>query len=98
MSYQIIQQPDGLYAVWSTNVDSFVLIDATPADIVNEWIKDERTRLTESVQRIVGQLANNQAPYAQFTMTWDEALAQHAEVHGHVFDLNKERASQEEEL
>lgn len=28
MSYQIIQQPDGLYAVWSTNVDSFVMIDA----------------------------------------------------------------------
>jgi hypothetical protein len=87
MSSQIIQQPNGLYAVWSSIVDSFTLIDATPEEIVEEWVAQERQRLTEAVNRIVGQLNNNQAPYCQFTMTWEEALATHERVHGEPFNL-----------
>lgn len=82
MGQQIVKQPNGLYAVWSSVVDDFVLFDATPDDIVNEMVNTERKNISESVRRIIGQLAANDKPYCQFTMSWRECLATIKRLHG----------------
>ena len=35
MSYQVVKQPNGLFAIWSTAVDTFVLVNAFSEDIIN---------------------------------------------------------------
>lgn len=95
MSNQIIKQPDGRFAVWSTITDGFILIDATPAEIVEEWLSDERARLTERVEVITDALDAGERPYHQFTESWEEALETYRQVHGVPFDLEAERAAGE---
>ena len=82
MGQQIIKQPNGYYAVFSSVVDNFVILDATPQEIIDEWIDYERKRLTERVNQIVKELDSGGKPYYQFTMTWDEANALIREVYG----------------
>ena len=91
MGQQIIRQPDGQYALWSSVVDSFVLIDADPEGIIEYWIEQEEKRLRERVAEIVASLEAGGKPYHQFTMSWHEALARHEQVHGSPFDLEAER-------
>ena len=93
MGQQIIQQPDGKYAIWSTVVDGFVLIDAEPNDIINHWLESERERITKIVAGIIEQLERGEKPYYQFTMDWYEALHTHKQVHGKEFSLEAERAA-----
>ena len=82
MGQQIIKQPNGLYAVFSAVVDDFVIEDATPYEIVDEWIKDERERLAKKVSEIVAALERGEKPYFQFTMTYAEAIELSNSVHG----------------
>lgn len=93
MSSQIIKQPDGKYAIWSTGVDTFTVIDCTPEDIIQMWYEEAAQRLREGVLRTVAELEAGGKPYYQFTMTWQEALDMHLEVHGEPFDIDKERAA-----
>lgn len=83
MGQQIIQQPDGRYAVFSSITDTFVVWDATPEEII-EWRVEQATeKAREDTQRELEQIQDptNSRPYFHFTMTWDEALELHRE-HG----------------
>jgi hypothetical protein len=79
MSHQIIKQPNGLFAVWSTIVDDFVLLDATPGDIFDDEMEDAKTRIMGEINRIVKAL-NETGHYLHF-MTWEEAQARRKEIH-----------------
>lgn len=83
MGQQIIQQPDGKYAVFSTTTDTFAAWDATPEEIIEWRAKDaaDRSREATRVELARVQDPNNQRPYAQFTLTWDRAIQLHQE-HG----------------
>ena len=81
MGQQIIKQPDGLYALFSSSVDDFVVLNATPQEIIDDWVEQERERLTKRVGEIVAELERGGKPYHQFTMTWDEAKAHIAMMH-----------------
>jgi hypothetical protein len=91
MGQQIIQQPDGKYALWSSVVDAFVLIDATPEEIVEHWLAEEATRLRSRVAEIVQQLNEGKRPYLQFQMSWPEALKTYRDIHGREFSLEVAR-------
>lgn len=82
MGRQIIKQPNGLYAEWSSVVDDFVTVDATPEEIAAGWIDDESKRITERVQEVVADLNKGRKPYFQFTMSYPECLERIREVHG----------------
>lgn len=82
MGYQIIKQPNGLYGIWSSVVDHFIMYDCTPEDIIEEWVDDARKRITQGVQETVAELDAGEKPYYQFTMTWDEAIQFARKVHG----------------
>ena len=98
MGQQIIQQPNGKYAVWSSVVDAFVLLDCEPNEIIDEWLEQERRRLTRAVTEIVDKLNRGERPYYQFTMDWADALHTYKQVHGKDFDFDAEMADNAEPL
>lgn len=81
MGRQIIKQPNGLYAIWSTVVDHFVLYDATADEIVDEAIR-ENSPTREGVLKVIEELNNGGKPYYQFTMTFKEAIQTARRIHG----------------
>ncbi|MYR46610.1 hypothetical protein [Streptomyces sp. SID5910] len=72
MGQQIIQQPDGRLAVFDSVPDAFVIVDATPEEVV-EWRAEEAADAArERTRSELDRVAKGQA-YHQFTLTWEEA-------------------------
>jgi len=82
MANQIIRQPNGLYAVWSTCVDNFTMVDCTPQEIIDDWSVREREQIAKRVNEVIQSLAAGGKPYLQFTQTFDEAMGSVRERHG----------------
>jgi hypothetical protein len=78
MSYQIVKQPNGNFAVFSTGVDCFVLYDADRSEVL-AWAHSLETRdlgrrmdqWAETVEKVA---SGSPRPYFQFTRTWDECV------------------------
>lgn len=88
MGQQIIRQPDGRLAVFSSIVDAFVVVDATPEEIL-DWraetaAKDARRHTQRQLDHVLAGEANRS--YFQFTMTWEEAA-----------ELDRKNAPQEDQ-
>ena len=79
---QIIKQPDGLYAVWSSVIDDFTLLDATPEEIIQQRIEDASQEIREGILNTIKELDAGGKPSFQFTMSWDECLLTIKERHG----------------
>jgi hypothetical protein len=84
---QILKQPDGEFAVWSTNSDSIIIYDATEADIVTYFLERDVRDSIAATMKIIDELEAGEKPYYQFTMTWEQALKEHEERHGPLGDL-----------
>jgi hypothetical protein len=74
MGQQIIQQPDGLFAVFSTVTDSLIITDATPEELV-EWRAEQAAERARESART--ELKNVMAgePWKSYyfrVLTWDE--------------------------
>lgn len=76
MGNQIIRQPDGLFAVFSTETDTITVYDATEDELVEHFAEEAAERARETVRRTIGHVAagNPRKVYFQFAMTWEEAL------------------------
>jgi hypothetical protein len=85
MGYQVIRQPDGLLAVFSSYVDCWAVYDATPDEVVDwfaEWAaKDARREARRVVDAVLA--GEPREVYYQFAMTYEEANAMSGE-HGGV--------------
>ena len=84
MGWQVIKQPNGLYAIWSTIVDGITMWDATEADIVQAFVDDaaEQARASaHSTLRDLNALPKGQRMFGRW-LTWREAKRRHKEVHG----------------
>lgn len=81
MGHQIIKQPDGLLAVWSTGTDSWILYDGTPEEIVEYYAEraaeDARRSARATVDAVLA--GEPERRYYQFTMTFEEANREHLE-------------------
>ena len=86
MGQQVIKQPDGRFAVFSTNTDTITVWDATAEEIVQHFVdqaaKDARRHATETVRKVGDGRAR--AVYHQFTMSWAEALEKDRDHDGEV--------------
>lgn len=82
MSNQIIKQPNGLYAIFSSVVDGFTYWNMTRQDIIDLWVEEQRQHLTESVNKFCDALDASKNVYHQFQWSWDEALSEHERRHG----------------
>jgi hypothetical protein len=81
MGHQIIKQPDGRLAVFSSVVDAFVVLDATQQELV-DWYAEEAARdARERTQRLLEKLdtLGSQEVYGRRALTWDQAAKLHAE-------------------
>ncbi|MCW2768174.1 MAG: hypothetical protein JWO11_4133 [Nocardioides sp.] len=78
MGNQIIKQPDGHFAIFSSETDTVIVWDAT-ADEVVEWFAEWAA---EMARQTAGRHIDNVAAgeprksYAQFAMSWREALVE----------------------
>jgi hypothetical protein len=75
MGQQIIKQPDGKLAVFSSIVDAFIVVDATPDEILDWRAEEAAAKERERTQReLDAVLADDpRRVYFQFTRTWEEA-------------------------
>ena len=73
---QILKQPNGLYAEYSTIVDAFVLLDATKEEIIlaSEQVaaRDARERCEAAFKKL-----EEGFPLPRFAVTWEEAVRNH---------------------
>lgn len=81
MGHQIIEQPDGRLAVFSTVVDAFVVLDATPEELADWYAEEAAKDARERTQRQVARLLRDgpRETYGRRALTWDEALRMHRE-------------------
>jgi len=82
MGHQIIKQPNGKYAVFSSIVDNFIILDATKQDIIEYYVKEQTHEITMRTNNIIERLEKGEKPYYQFTKTWTMALDWIKQVHG----------------
>lgn len=77
MSHQIIRQPDGLLCVWSTVVDDFIVVDATPKELIESYARIAEEKARADTQRIIDIVLGGSAKkvYYYSAMTYDEAMA-----------------------
>lgn len=82
MGRQVIKQPDGKYAIFSSIVDNFIAVNATKEEVFDFFIEES----IEDIKRTIGDkikiLEEGGKPYHQFTMTFDEALDTIQNQHG----------------
>lgn len=96
MGKQVIQQPDGLFAIFSSNSDTIHMYDATAEEIEEYFVERAEEEARRAVERarveareVLGHLAAGepQKAYYQFAMTWDEALESDREHDGEVWQI-----------
>ena len=75
MGHQVIRQPDGLLAVFSSGVDSWVLVDATAEELADWYAERAAVESRRETARILESVLAGQPreAYYQFAMTWEEA-------------------------
>lgn len=86
MGYQVIRQPDGKLAVFSSIVDCWAVYDGSPEEIV-EWFAEKAAEdARRDAQRVIDAVMAGEPrkAYYQFTMTFDEANAKSGEHGGEV--------------
>lgn len=81
MGHQVIKQPDGNYAVWSSIVDNFIILNATKEELVKYYIQEESQRIEDMVTEMVNE-AEDTTKVVQFAITFEGALGRIAELHG----------------
>lgn len=75
MGQQIIKQPNGLLAVFSSVTETFIIMDATPDEIIECRAKAAAEAARENARREIGFILADtpQRVYFQFAHTWEEA-------------------------
>lgn len=89
MGHQIIQQPDGQLAVFSTVVDAWVLYNATPESLGNYYAVEAARGARERVEKTIAHVlaGEPQKAYFQFTMTFEEADEESGEHGGTLAEM-----------
>jgi len=93
MGRQIVKQPDGKFAIWSSVVDDFVVVDCADVNEIIESIMDDARRdITTAATEVVAKLERGEKPYYQHTKSFDQCIEIIREVHGddHVNEVMKE--------
>ncbi len=84
MGHQIMRQPDGKLAVFSTNTDTILLADATPDELLDYYAEQAAAEARRSTQRVIDlvQAGRDREAYGQFTRTYEERVEQHRKSGG----------------
>ena len=82
MGSQIIRQPDGRLAIFSTVSESLVAVDLDDEQVVAWFIGEAVERAEHDARRMINRVRDpeNRRPYHQFTLTYDEAVRMHRQT------------------
>lgn len=88
MGDQIIKQPDGQFAVYSTETDTIITWDASADDLVAYYADKAREQARRRARETIDKVAagNARDVYYQFVLTWEEALENDREHGGEAHD------------
>lgn len=86
MGQQIITQPDGRLAVFSSITDTFIVVDATPEELV-EWRAEEaaeqaRERTRREVDKVLA--GDSESVYHGRALSWEDAARMNREHGGEL--------------
>lgn len=88
MGTQIVKQPDGMYAIWSSTVDNFTAVDCKNAEEIADVLTLEfRQDCVAKATATIAKLDRGERPYCQFTMTFDECVKKIRDIHGNDADI-----------
>lgn len=87
MGMQIIQQPGGKLAVFCSNTDTIIIWDASADELVEWFVKRAAERARQEASRDIEYVIAGEPRhvYYQFTMTWEQALAEDRDHDGEVW-------------
>lgn len=76
MSKQVIKQPNGRFAIFSSGTDTFHYMDLTAEEVEEHFVSRAAEDARENIRRILEFVQNDQPKkvYYQFALTWQEAL------------------------
>jgi len=80
MGLQLLKQPDGNYAIFSSYSDTLVGLSYTREELVEKFAKEAADEARRQIENILDKVEANDPkdpPYYQFTMNWEEALKSH---------------------
>jgi hypothetical protein len=91
MGYQVVKQPDGKLAIFSSYSDTIVGWNADPDEIIQWFVDAAAEREREAITKLVEAVVNDESKrvYYQFAHTWDEVLEMDREQGG---EYTKENA------
>lgn len=75
----VVRQPNGLYAVFSSIVDDFVVLDCTPAEVVSYFQNEARRQARKDAREAIQRADDRQDGDRR---TWDDCLGTIRAVHG----------------
>jgi hypothetical protein len=83
MGREIIKQPNGKYAVFSSVIDNFIFVNVTKEEYIKFRVKEETMRIEASLLDLFLILDKGENPYPNYEQhTFEEALNWIEEVHG----------------
>lgn len=87
MGNQIIKQPDGKFAIFSSESDTIVEWDATEQEVMDYFAELAAEWSRRTTERLLGHVkaGHPQEAYYQFAVTWDEALETDRDHGGEVW-------------
>lgn len=99
MGQQIIKQPDGRFAIFSTITDTVIFYDATADEVVEYFADRARSTAVEQARRLVSLVDEGKywSAYHQLARTWDEALQDDRKHGGEAWAVFEGRPLQDEE-
>ncbi len=81
MGWQIIQQPNKKYCIFSSVVDNVTHYNCTREEIIQLFIDQEALRIRNRISEIIDQLEAGEKPYYQFTKSFEEMINTIGDIH-----------------
>lgn len=84
MGRTVVKQPNGNYAVFSSVVDDFIVVNATKQELIDMDVEEECEKITERYNAMFESFDKDEIPPPNINrhMTWEEAMERVTEVHG----------------
>ncbi len=89
MGWQVVEQPDGLYSIFSSIVDDIICFDCTKEEVIEEFAQAGYESARASAENMM-----EMRPHRQ-VMSWDEMTETIHDVHGKKTSLVKMRKANE---
>ncbi len=73
MAYQIIQQPDGRFAIWSTKTDSLIHWNLSEDGLEGQMAEDAKWYAKNRVREFLAALKRGERPHWLLEVSWETA-------------------------